>query len=248
MLLRLTQFLPRGSATYPFRSRINPTVRTRKFPLSTSPTSRHRGAYYFCAVGGIVVVAASGGEKDMSVMDLPGRPGNLTDEQTIKLKEMWSTTFKLFGIPREYVPPGSENEAEPNNGVLKAETDMSGVQQKKGKLASLFNKKKDPDPQSLAPSTETPNDFAKLSIAAGEDKYSQTKQFKEVLATSSPQEIHDTFWRMVKADHPDSLFLRFLRARKWDVNKAIVMLVATLRWRSNELDVDAFRCVMLMIG
>ena len=79
--------------------------------------------------------------------------------------------------------------------------------------------------------------MSKLSISDGDDKYSQTKEFKEALATSTPQEIHDTFWKMVKADHPDALFLRFLRARKWDVNKALVMLVATMRWRNKELDV-----------
>jgi hypothetical protein len=108
----------------------------------------------------------------------------------------------------------------------------------------LFKKKKDRE-ASPAPSTTTSTDvhadISKLAIADGDDKYSQTKEFKEALATSTPQEIHDTFWRMVKADHPDALFLRFLRARKWDVGKAMVMLVATMHWRSKDLDVISFR-------
>jgi hypothetical protein len=43
---------------------------------------------------------------------------------------------------------------------------------------------------------------------------------------------------MVKHDHPDGLLLRFLRARKWDVEKALVMMVSTMRWRSSDMHVD----------
>jgi hypothetical protein len=43
---------------------------------------------------------------------------------------------------------------------------------------------------------------------------------------------------MVKHDHPDALLLRFLRARKWDVDKALVMLVSTMNWRATEMHVD----------
>lgn len=35
----------------------------------------------------------------------------------------------------------------------------------------------------------------------------------------------------LKQDHPDAMLLRFLRARKWDVGKAFVMLVAAVAWR-----------------
>ena len=43
---------------------------------------------------------------------------------------------------------------------------------------------------------------------------------------------------MVKADHPDALLLRFLRARKWDVDKALVMMISTMSWRGHEMHVD----------
>ncbi len=42
----------------------------------------------------------------------------------------------------------------------------------------------------------------------------------------------------VKHDHPDALVLRFLRARKWDVDKALVMLISTMHWRAKEMHVD----------
>ena len=175
----------------------------------------------------------------MAPLELPGRPGNLTDEQKVKLKEMWSTAFKVFGIPQDGVTPEPEKDNERNSEVSRTGADVSDGQQKKGKLTSLFKKKKEQEtpPPPVQSTSDIPNDISKLSIADGDDKYSQTKEFKEAIATTTPQEIRDTFWRMVKPDHPDSLFLRFLRARKWDVNKAIVMLVATMRWRSKELDV-----------
>ena len=176
----------------------------------------------------------------MAPLDLPGRPGNLTDEQKLRLKEMWTTAFKVFGVDTPAPQPDTASEVDSTPNVARSETDLSDTKEKKGKLKGMFKKKKDkessPSP-APTPNSDVPADVSKLSIGDGDDKYSQTKEFKEAISTSSPQEIHDTFWRMVKADHPDSLFLRFLRARKWDVNKAIVMLVATMRWRSKELDV-----------
>ncbi|KAJ1802950.1 phosphatidylinositol transfer protein csr1 [Coemansia sp. RSA 2599] len=41
-------------------------------------------------------------------------------------------------------------------------------------------------------------------------------------------------WSVVREDHPDVLMLRFLRARKWDVEKAYRMAVAAVKWRVQE--------------
>ena len=71
-----------------------------------------------------------------------------------------------------------------------------------------------------------------------EDKYGQSKDFQEALSNMSPETIRTTFWSMVKHDHPDALLLRFLRARKWDVEKALVMMISTMRWRAVEMHVD----------
>ncbi|ORY06971.1 CRAL/TRIO domain-containing protein, partial [Basidiobolus meristosporus CBS 931.73] len=49
--------------------------------------------------------------------------------------------------------------------------------------------------------------------------------------------IEKTFWRFVLYDHPDSLMLKFLRARKFDTLKARDMLLGALEWRIKE-DVD----------
>jgi hypothetical protein len=42
----------------------------------------------------------------------------------------------------------------------------------------------------------------------------------------------------LKHDHPDAMLLRFLRARKWDVGKAFVLLVSSMAWRVKKMCVD----------
>ncbi|KAI3318854.1 CRAL/TRIO domain-containing protein [Xylariaceae sp. AK1471] len=47
----------------------------------------------------------------------------------------------------------------------------------------------------------------------------------------SPSNFHQGLWGFILAEHPDALVLRFLRARKWDVEKAMNMLVSAINWR-----------------
>lgn len=76
------------------------------------------------------------------------------------------------------------------------------------------------------------------STVEDDDKYGQTKEFQEILGTTKPETLRETFWTMVKDDSPDALLLRFLRARKWDVQKALAMLITTVHWRDKEMKVD----------
>ncbi|KAK8045042.1 CRAL-TRIO domain-containing protein [Apiospora rasikravindrae] len=54
----------------------------------------------------------------------------------------------------------------------------------------------------------------------------------------TPAETRSALWSMVQVEHPDALLLRFLRARKWDVEKAVAMLLATLHWRTKVVHVE----------
>ncbi|CRG83570.1 Phosphatidylinositol transfer protein CSR1 [Talaromyces islandicus] len=47
----------------------------------------------------------------------------------------------------------------------------------------------------------------------------------------SPDELRHTLLASLKNDHPDAMLLRYLRARKWDVGKAFVLLVSSMGWR-----------------
>ncbi|EAQ84342.1 hypothetical protein CHGG_08356 [Chaetomium globosum CBS 148.51] len=59
----------------------------------------------------------------------------------------------------------------------------------------------------------------------------QTSEFREHLSDKSTDVFRHRLWAFILADHPDVLVLRFLRARKWDVEKAVIMLVSALNWR-----------------
>ncbi|KAI4187126.1 MAG: hypothetical protein L6R41_003032, partial [Letrouitia leprolyta] len=145
---------------------------------------------------------------------LPGRPGNLTPEQELKLQELWTATLRVFGVQApedaEYQHPGSGT-ATPDKNVKK-------------KKHSMFKKSKDEDDDKASTDQN--------------DKYGQSKEFQQVLATQDPEKLRSAFWSMVKHDHPDGLLLRFLRARKWNVHNALVMLIATMNWRLKDIRVD----------
>ncbi|KAE8450040.1 hypothetical protein EG329_007179 [Mollisiaceae sp. DMI_Dod_QoI] len=172
-------------------------------------------------------------EEEISKMTgeaLPGRPGTLTPEQEEKLREFWIATLQVFGVldPKDLIGNGH---AEASNGRIRADTANSSKKAKKKRLSLFRSKNKEDDTDSIT-STES------HQASDAEDKYGQTKEFHEALANMSPELLRTTFWSMVKHDHPDALLLRFLRARKWDVDKALVMMVSTMRWRSKDMHVD----------
>lgn len=159
------------------------------------------------------------GENSMVGAILPGRPGNLTKDQEVKLQELWTAALKVFGVASTSA-----------NGIEKEDEEAgAAASEKKKKKRSLFGRKH-------------PNESGEGGLSNSstdqEDKYGQTKEFHQVVATQSPDDLRKAFWSMVKHDHPDALLLRFLRARKWDVQNALAMLVSTMHWRLQEMKVD----------
>ena len=150
----------------------------------------------------------------------PGRPGNLTPAQEAKLKEMWLAVFEVFGL----VQDDKDNHAD---GTLTSpESTPDGKKKRKARL-SLF-KGKDKGAKDADASSEM--------IAM--DKYGQRQQYQQALSQDGSESLRATFWTLIKHDNPDAMVLRFLRARKWDVQAAIVMLVSTLHWREKEMQLD----------
>ncbi|KAJ9149141.1 Phosphatidylinositol transfer protein CSR1 [Coniochaeta hoffmannii] len=169
----------------------------------------------------------------MPAQPLPGRPGNLTPEQEEKLRQLWQMIFQVCGVWPTEDGSASAGAADPA-----AERPESVKAEKTKKKRSLFSRKgkKDGETESAAPATAGGNI---IQVHEGEhDKYGQTKHFYETLASQAPESIRDTIWNMLKHDHPDALVLRFLRARKWDVDKALIMLISTMNWRAQDMHVD----------
>ncbi|PVU97694.1 hypothetical protein BB561_000387 [Smittium simulii] len=73
-------------------------------------------------------------------------------------------------------------------------------------------------------------------------KYNETTQdivqaqlvpvaFESTLADNT---LESHLWESIREDIPDTLVLRFLRARKWNVDKALEMLLSSVKWRHLE--------------
>ncbi|KAL2176728.1 CRAL-TRIO domain-containing protein [Thermothelomyces heterothallicus CBS 202.75] len=161
----------------------------------------------------------------------PGRPGNLTPEQEEKLRRLWQLILQVCAV-------GQENDENNSTAANEKAQDEDGKKEKKGRMSFFSRKSKKDSGADSTPGTPANAPVLNLGKDGEADKYGQTKAFYETLASQSPQSIRNTIWSMVKHDHPDALVLRFLRARKWDVERALIMFVSTMRWRAQEMKVD----------
>ncbi|KAJ2897841.1 uncharacterized protein MKZ38_004354 [Zalerion maritima] len=207
-------------------------------------------------------------EEEFSAMEiLPGRPGNLTPEQDEKLRQLWAAIFKLCNVASEEELSAAMAEASisspttstgPTPRLTMGAESIDKDGKTKKKRLGLFSRNKggkdeseketqiaSPTPAALGADGSTSalkttrRETTPLPPGTdAEDKYGQTKHFLETLEKQSPESIRSTIWGMVKHDHPDALVLRFLRARKWDVDKALVMLISTMNWRHEQMNVD----------
>ena len=161
---------------------------------------------------------------DMVASIPPGRPGNLTQEQETKLQDLWIAVLNVFGVE---APPDNTSDDVGKEANQQTREESIATDKKKKKRTGMFSRKRDEaDKVQVDSSVES------------DDKYGQTKEFKQTLATQSPEDLREAFWSMLKHDHPDGLLLRFLRARKWDPQRALVMLISTIRWRLVEMRIE----------
>ncbi|KAE8386849.1 CRAL/TRIO domain protein [Aspergillus alliaceus] len=174
--------------------------------------------------------------KTMPIEAAPGTVGNLTPEQEVKLQEFWILLLKVCGINVEHIESNGDAAAPPSPSSQKKQPPPPP------KRRFTFFGGGGNDTADDAASTKSTNgitnSISSINITDGDDKYGQSKEFQQALTDMKPEEIRLTLWNMVKQDNPDSLLLRFLRARKWDVKKALIMLISTIRWRLQDVKVD----------
>lgn len=130
-----------------------------------------------------------------------GYTGNLTDEQEQKLKELWLGFFKV---------------------VEEAKGDGSKAGSGNNQNGTDMDQEVDPKKSGIPK-----DDKAKDEAKAKEEKAA----LDELLQQYGKDALRDTFWKFAKFDSPDTTILRFLRARKWDVSRAIAMLASCMKWR-----------------
>jgi hypothetical protein len=204
------------------------------FPLTKSASSDPK---YEDTPEGSTILESAFGVLGMAPQVHPGRPGTLTPEQEVKLREFWAVTLRVFGVYEQPSPEESNGTSTPQS-IVTDSTETSGKKDKRKSRLNMFKKQKDKGTENDASGIGTPSDLSQLSLADGEDKHGETKDFKAALASTTPDDLRKAFWSMVKHDHPDGLLLRFLRARKWDIEKALIMMISTMHWRAGEIHVD----------
>ncbi|KAI5305436.1 hypothetical protein KEM56_004442 [Ascosphaera pollenicola] len=156
----------------------------------------------------------------------PGHLGNLTPEQEQKFLQLWEMLLKIF----------SESITDGQFGSRKASTASSAATAKETKKKSHWWGGSSGSSKTETPAPASEHAFAHLE---GDDKWGMNKEFQNALQKYTPQQLQDTFYNYCKNENADVTVLRFLRARKWDVNKAFVMLVSTLQFRLGMYHVDS---------
>lgn len=127
------------------------------------------------------------------------------------------------------------------NGETTAENGTDNKEQKSlDKVDALMNENaKDNIISEMANRKVTPAHFASLFSQLRElgVQDAEIKSMETILSRMTPQEMCFAILKMIKQENPDSLLLRFLRARKWDVGKAFSMMASNILWRK-EMEVD----------
>jgi hypothetical protein len=178
--------------------------------------------------------------ENMAVTIQPGHLGNLTPEQEGKLREMWALMFQIFGIASSDSGTSTPSVAQKTSVSDPTLSLESASKQKKGR--GLFGRKSAGGSGDSTPSNSGSTSASGVLPSTSDpsnDKHNLSAAYQAALAGMTPAEIRSAFWDMSKHDHPDALLLRFLRARKWDVQAAIVMAISALHWRIKDAKVDS---------
>ncbi|OLY85123.1 CRAL-TRIO domain-containing protein [Smittium mucronatum] len=145
--------------------------------------------------------------------DLQGRYKHLTQPELHALQQLWEKLFDRYDVPINQL-------VDQFNNPVKIETFGLG------------------DPPS-------PKKNDSKTIVFNGCKYGETVQDKvptpiipvKYSDISSGDTLGDYIWEAFREDIPDTLALKFLRARKWNVDDALDMILSTLKWRyANKID------------
>lgn len=148
---------------------------------------------------------------------------NLDAPQEQSLKQVWTYLFHFWDIPV--------------NGEIAFKASVSSiadkhVEEKSKKKKSLFNKLSSGYYGSEQESTDKEE-----PVESADSQYTPNA-IHASLKDLDPQTTKDEFWNMLRVETPDTAILKFIRARKWKVDKAMSMLSHSMHWRTEERQVD----------
>lgn len=175
-----------------------------------------------------------------NVKIMPGRAETLNDDQERVLKQVWMYMLHYGGV--NIAPPAPLQSRSRRNSLLKQHTNSSTTHEKK--KGGLFNrlKKNKKEKENEEPSIHNHHDLKRTltgqSAIDPNVKHSTDIKIHSALKNLDSNKIIQGYWDALRHDSPDNLLLRFIRARKWDVDNSLVMIAHTLEWRMNQSHVD----------
>lgn len=197
-----------------------------------------------------------------------GHLGNLTAEQEAVLRLFWQTVFLLhnmfepagpivsdvasikaestkqsagwFGRKSVSAPPAPKYSGD----VIDALNIITKDEHEQQRLIKQFQQllaARSPESirnfkEELA--SQSPEAIQQLRDVLETQSKDSIREFQKILHGQTAQSIRAMVTAAVKHEHPDMLVLRFLRARKWDVNKSLMMMFKALTWRTSQAHVD----------
>ncbi|KAL2831358.1 CRAL-TRIO domain-containing protein [Aspergillus pseudoustus] len=151
--------------------------------------------------------------------------------------------FKLLNNIKEPTVDGildalksKPSETNGTNGTTNGTTNGAAAEKSLDKVESLVNKadgktlldQLSKEKVTKAHLTTLTHDLQKAGL-----HHAEIQSMEKILTKMSLAEMCFALLKMAKQEHPDTLLLRFLRARKWDVNKAFGMMANAIYWRQS---------------
>ncbi|PWY99994.1 hypothetical protein BCV70DRAFT_161283 [Testicularia cyperi] len=166
----------------------------------------------------------------------PGYRCNLTPHQTLALFKLWRRFLRLCEIT---------SHSSESIGADTVEASEASVGSQKGRPRSRKQRLTASEPHSTPSSASASNDghvstskqFDPSSVPK-DDKLKEhlrhmeeSKEMQAFLMEHGGAALRREFWAIVKGEHPDAYMLRCLRARKWDVERALAVIGSTCAFR-----------------
>ncbi|CDK25721.1 unnamed protein product [Kuraishia capsulata CBS 1993] len=163
-----------------------------------------------------------------------GRVETLTADQEKVFKEIWGYFLHFWGYSFD-APISHVNRSGTTKSTISVASKDSKDKKKKRGLVSRFSR-------GHKHTKSIENELEKtLSNRMSSDPNVTLRTNEHIHAAFTgldAEKSKEFFWSFLRQDTPDNLLLRFVRARKWDTDKALEMIANTLSWRANESKVD----------
>ena len=156
--------------------------------------------------------------------NLYGFIGHLSAEQEVKLQQLWMIILKAAKtLPDEILEPSVVSANAPDA------QDLPEQHHRRHSSRSMIENNTPGQTSTLSSVTiESPLMAALESMGMSASHINAAEQ---ALLCMGPAKLRMGLLNTIRHDHPDALLLRFLRARKWNVTKALTMMADAIEWR-----------------